>query len=260
MMVGDSECFRIREDGLLLFSNETACCGDHVLRYRYKGCEGDLCVAEVRITVKCPKPECFVVDLEDFVSTGPIDGGNPDGEQSCVYTCENSTATYFVSYTPTSTYSWSVTGGTIAFGTNPAEILVTWGSMGVGSIALTIVNSNNETIVIEVCVTILEGPTAAFQALTNTVCLNSPINFINNSIGGDDFLWDFGDGNFSNSFEPSHQYSSPGSYDVTLYVTKNNYDDEGNPPLLLHRLCITRNRSRSIAGTSYLLGVHPVRK
>ena len=32
------------------------------------------------------------------------------------------------------------------------------------------------------------------------------------------FLWDFGDGNFSNLKNPSHNYISPGEYDVTLTV------------------------------------------
>jgi PKD repeat protein len=36
-------------------------------------------------------------------------------------------------------------------------------------------------------------------------------------------LWDFGDGNSSNEFEPIYQYTEPGIYDVTLVV----YDTNG---------------------------------
>lgn len=42
------------------------------------------------------------------------------------------------------------------------------------------------------------------------------------------YLWDFGDGHFSTLAEPSHQYSKPGEYEVTLYAV-NNYDDGPKP-------------------------------
>ncbi|MBK7408321.1 MAG: PKD domain-containing protein [Saprospirales bacterium] len=46
---------------------------------------------------------------------------------------------------------------------------------------------------------------------------------------GSSFFWDFGDGNTSGAFQPTHAYALPGSYTVTLIATKNNYDAEGNP-------------------------------
>ena len=42
------------------------------------------------------------------------------------------------------------------------------------------------------------------------------------------YLWDFGDGHFSTLAEPSHEYSKPGNYEVTLYAV-NNYDDGPKP-------------------------------
>lgn len=42
------------------------------------------------------------------------------------------------------------------------------------------------------------------------------------------YLWDFGDGNFSTSESPEHQYENPGQYDVSLYVV-NNYDNGPRP-------------------------------
>lgn len=42
------------------------------------------------------------------------------------------------------------------------------------------------------------------------------------------YLWDFGDGNFSTSESPEHQYSKPGEYDVSLYIV-NNYDNGPRP-------------------------------
>lgn len=51
------------------------------------------------------------------------------------------------------------------------------------------------------------------------VCLPSSYQFNNNSSGGNQFLWDFGDGNTSNQFAPSHVYVDTGHYEVSLIVS-----------------------------------------
>ena len=43
--------------------------------------------------------------------------------------------------------------------------------------------------------------------------------FNNTSLGGIDFLWDFGDGSTSNSINPTHLYGTPGVYIVKLVAT-----------------------------------------
>ncbi len=45
------------------------------------------------------------------------------------------------------------------------------------------------------------------------------IRAVNRSEGGDSYWWDFGDGNSSTEFEPTHRYQQAGTYDVTLIVT-----------------------------------------
>lgn len=47
---------------------------------------------------------------------------------------------------------------------------------------------------------------------------NNRINFTNftNNLQNSTYLWDFGDGNFSNDKNPTHQYFSPGIYNVKL--------------------------------------------
>lgn len=49
---------------------------------------------------------------------------------------------------------------------------------------------------------------------------NNRVNFINNSTGSPtDFAWDFGDGGTSNQRNPTHKYTAPGNYTVTLTVS-----------------------------------------
>lgn len=47
-------------------------------------------------------------------------------------------------------------------------------------------------------------------------CLGETIHFQNLSFGGITYFWDFGDGNTSISFEPTHVYDSAGTYQVML--------------------------------------------
>ena len=231
-LIGGSECFGLGPDGNLFFLPDPVadCCGEHQLAYQYLNCPpGALCVAKIKITVKCPKPECFLVNLEDYLpdASNPI-GGNPD--VSCAFACEYSNSTYYIAYNPTSSYAWTVGGGgTYVAGANPAEIVVTWGPQGAGTVSVVVTDNNNIATTIQICVQILEGPVAAFQPVDSAVCRNSPVSFTNNSTGGSSFFWYFGDGNTSSMFQPTHQYTLPGSYTVTLVVTKNNYDAQGNP-------------------------------
>lgn len=229
-----SSCFGLEPNGQLYFLPDAGdCCGEHTLFYRIENCQQPgKCFATVHIEVKCPKPDCFLVDLADFTGDSlgnGSGGGHPGGAPPCISACENSTATYFIQYDPNSTYTWAVSGGTFVAGANPAEIIVTWGAAGSGSVGLTITNANNETKVIEVCVDILPAPVASFAPSAACVCKNAPLNFINNSIGGSSYYWDFGDGNTSTMFQPTHQYAGPGTYTVTLTVTNANYDPDGNP-------------------------------
>lgn len=57
---------------------------------------------------------------------------------------------------------------------------------------------------------------------TPFVCIPDPVNFINNSSNGNGFFWDFGDNTTSTDVNPSHFYSAPGDYNVTLVVSDTN--------------------------------------
>lgn len=56
----------------------------------------------------------------------------------------------------------------------------------------------------------IDGPT--------NVCVRDSIQFANESVGGSLFLWDFGDGDTSNLFEPQHAYDSAGTYITRLVI------------------------------------------
>lgn len=60
------------------------------------------------------------------------------------------------------------------------------------------------------------------------------VTFHNLTVLGENFFWDFGDGQSSTSYAPSHQYpSDTGTYTVTLYVTSN-YGCNDTVSLVVH--------------------------
>lgn len=220
-----NECVYIDMFGHIKFyGNPLDCCGNYRLRYRLENAPAGG-VANVDIMVKCPKPDCSFVEL-DVTDGGTAGGGNPIPIE-CISTCENSVATYFVNHTVGNTYLWNVIGGTYTV-IDSGEISVVWGPSGTGNISVSITNGTNVTNH-QFCVNILVGPIANFAKADSCVCLNSPISFINLSIGGSSYYWDFGDGNTSTSVNPTHNYATPGTYTVTLVVTKDNYGPNGQP-------------------------------
>src|SRR5690606_20257640 len=51
-------------------------------------------------------------------------------------------------------------------------------------------------------------------------CTDKTVKFINQSSGGFDYLWEFGDGSTSTDFEPTHTYADTGTYIAKLVVNR----------------------------------------
>ncbi len=62
-------------------------------------------------------------------------------------------------------------------------------------------------------------PVALFSGDTLIFCDTGSVQFTDNSIDAETWLWTFGDGNTSTVQHPDHFYSNPGIYDVSLQIT-----------------------------------------
>lgn len=150
-------------------------------------------------------------------------------ESQCLRVCENSQVTYSINGPSISQIEWFATGQQSAF-TSPNQLnfTVLWGDNGSGSVHFIVTLNNGNQISKTVCIEKLISPKAKFAIISNqtdlTFCEETPLFFTNLSTdnGGSSlvtYLWDFGDGTFSNEFQPTHTYDTSGSYQVTLTVT-----------------------------------------
>jgi PKD repeat protein len=89
-----------------------------------------------------------------------------------------------------------------------------------GMYEVVLVNSEGCDSIAELDLRIIEGPTANFDfEITDSLVM-----FENFSLNVDSVLWDFGDGNTSNEFNPQHIYDTTGVYTAQLTV----FNDCGN--------------------------------
>lgn len=117
-------------------------------------------------------------------------------------------------HSPTS-WNWTFPGGTPS-SSNAKNPVVTYNNAGWWDVTLVATNNNgSDTESKQQYIHIKEKPIVSF---TYTKLLGN-VSFINNSTGGNIFYWEFGDGNFSTDEHPTHDYTDPGSYTVTLTVT-----------------------------------------
>ncbi|MEM7367570.1 MAG: PKD domain-containing protein [Bacteroidota bacterium] len=125
---------------------------------------------------------------------------------------------------PVTQYLWDFGNGNTSNLPNPGVIYV---NPGTYTVSLTVSDGlGSNTVVRTQYITIFQDPIANFTASPVSGCAPLQVVFTDASQPGDapiqTWLWDFGDGNLSSLPSPSHIYSSPGSYDITLVVTDTN--------------------------------------
>ncbi len=89
-----------------------------------------------------------------------------------------------------------------------------YGSPGVYQITVTVTSDKGCTASTTSPIEVYNAPTADFSA--RDVCFGQGVVFMNNSNNTSSTNWAFGDGAISTVISPTHMYSSPGAYNVTL--------------------------------------------
>ncbi|MBX7095070.1 MAG: PKD domain-containing protein [Flavobacteriales bacterium] len=149
----------------------------------------------------------------------------------------NACAGSAVSFTNTSTgttgattYSWNFGDGGTSTSQSPSH---TYAAGGTYTVTQTVTNFAGCSDVQTATVTILDAPTVSISGddgdgdLTNCLLPGNPsvsetVNFTSVVTNATSILWNFGDGNTSTLPNPSHTYTSYGTYTVTLTATHAN--------------------------------------
>ena len=121
---------------------------------------------------------------------------------------------------PTS-WRWDLGNGTVSFLRNPSVI---YHNPGQYTVKLLVTNaSGSDSVVRTNMISVFAKPTVNFSASSISGCAPMNVNFTDQSIPGSGTLnswqWDFGDGTFSTTQNPSHIYTATGSYNLSLLVT-----------------------------------------
>jgi gliding motility-associated-like protein len=122
---------------------------------------------------------------------------------------------------PTSWY-WDLGNGTTSTLQNPSTVYI---QAGTYTVSLKVTNAGGtNTKTMTNYITVAPAPTVSFWADSSLSCVPKTIQFNNTSTSpaGTSYIWDFGDGYTSTQLSPSHAYTTPGNYSISLTATNTN--------------------------------------
>jgi gliding motility-associated-like protein len=116
-------------------------------------------------------------------------------------------------------YEWYFDDGSAAY--NPVAMF-TYTEPGTHPVTLIASNASGCRDTVHAMVLVYAAPVADFNLSVSDDFYpedETAFTLQNNSTGGVQYLWSFGDGHTSTEFQPSYQYDGAGSYQVTLMTT-----------------------------------------
>ena len=114
-------------------------------------------------------------------------------------------------------WKWNFGDGTSSTARNPMKI---YNNSGKFNVMLVVQNASGCADTLFVVQQIhVPGPITKFSMSDSVACGTVPIQFTDSSVNATRWSWFFGDGNTSNQQHPTHTYTVPGQYTVTLTTT-----------------------------------------
>jgi gliding motility-associated-like protein len=132
--------------------------------------------------------------------------------------CAPMEVTFINHSTGADTYFWDFGNGKTSVNENPKTVFE-----DAGIYEVTLYAKKDMDTKISMSIIIVDpAPTASFDISPAEAVSFEEILFLNKSSNVDKYLWNFGDGEFSELYEPTHSYSSTGVYDIALWVWSEN--------------------------------------
>lgn len=170
-----------------------------------------LCVID---TFVCNSPDCFIDTVRISDQARAIFATAPTG-------CAPYTPVFQNNSLGGLSWLWDFGDNTTSNEYEPAGKV--YSQPGTYTIRLTVFDSTtcNKQHDTTFTITVLPLPTALGEATPNPGETNTPVNFINRSVGASSYLWDFGDGETSTLVNPSHLFNETKEYTVLLIAFNN---------------------------------------
>ena len=119
---------------------------------------------------------------------------------------------------------WEFGDGSTSTDQHPVHMYT---AAGTYDVTLTVTNARGcgHSITLPTAIEVWQAPTTLFTPAAMAGCTPFNASLIDHSVGNSapivSWLWTFGDGDSSTAKNPTHLYTAPGSYDVTLITTDN---------------------------------------
>ena len=165
----------------------------------------DTAITMVRVSNNLIKPDFF--------------GTKNGGCQSLTFQFKNTSTAILPTYT-NKTFLWDFGDNTPTQRAGIEDVFHTYAASGTYIVKLLTddVSFCNAPITVTDTIRLADTVRAGFQT-PDKGCLPYLANFKNTTVGGIDFLWNFGDGTTSTEVNPVHLYAASGTYTVTLTAT-----------------------------------------
>lgn len=113
---------------------------------------------------------------------------------------------------------WQIGNTTFSTAFEPTFTFPATGTYNVRLIAIDTSTCNKQDTSAYFTITVFPIPTANFSWTPNPPQVNALTRFTNLSSGANRYLWNFGDGESSTAFAPTHQYNATGTFQAKLYA------------------------------------------
>ena len=122
---------------------------------------------------------------------------------------------FFSQSSGVSSYFWQFGDGETSTDSNPYNF---YDEPGAYTVTLIVTNQFGctDTLSVDSAVVAFPQPTAAFIPIQTAAENGREYNFINQTQGATEYLWAFGNGDYSELFEPTYTYPEAGSFDIVL--------------------------------------------
>jgi gliding motility-associated-like protein len=174
---------------------------------------------DVYIALAVDENGCRAIDSH-FVALRALPNGFivPDAAQGCAPVCINFGFNQ-TEGSPITNFNWSF-NGQAGWNDDNQQFCFYYGGQPQIQLEVTDAFGCHRSLNATGSVTVYPQPNADFSRTPNEADLENPVfQFFNESTDASSFLWNFGDGSYAFSENPTHTYGDTGTYDVCLRVT-----------------------------------------